>query len=254
MNIDKICSVFVCNKLFLNSFKKSLNDLINNGLYNGDIVLIIGDDIDETEIKLESFIVENGVKVLKLKDITFSRETKYILESIKTDGRNIEKKFQWHKLHVFNIFFKQWDYVLYLDCGMKIHSDIKPILDLREKNKFIAQSDNYPDNGWNLSMQFDKNNNFFNTLNKNFNLSIDYPQTGLMLFDTNLITNDLFDDIIKIVNKYPITRTNEQSYVSLYFTNINKCWKKLPKDNGEKYYYHPFRLNSDKEYIITKYN
>lgn len=252
--MDKICCVFTCDKLFMDSFKKTANELINNGKFNNDIVLIIGDDINENEIKLDPFIVDNDINIFKISNIFFKQEINKQLESVKTDGRNLNKKFQWHKLHVFNTFFKKWDYIFYLDCGMKIYSDIKPILDLRQKNSFIAQSDNYPDNGWDLSTQFDKTNNLFNILNKKYNLKVDYPQTGLMLFDTSLITNELFNELLEIIYKYPITKTNEQAYVSLYFTNINKRWIKLPIGNNDVYFYHPFRLNKDKDYIITKYN
>ena len=252
--MDKICCVFTCDKLFLGAFKKTANELIHNGKFNNDIVLIIGNDINEHEIKLDPFITENNINIFKICNIFFEQEINKQLESVKTDGRNLNKKFQWHKLHVFNIFFKKWDYVFYLDCGMKIHSDIKPILDLRQKNSFIAQSDNYPDNGWDLSIQFDKTNNLFNDLNKQYILNIDYPQTGLMLFDTGLITNGLFNELLEIVYKYPITKTNEQAYVSLYFTNINNKWVKLPIGDDNVYFYHPFRLNKDKDYIITKYD
>lgn len=252
--MDKICCVFVCNGSFLPEFKKTAYELRLNGLWDGDIILIIGDDLDENLLKLDQFIIEQKIKLLKFKNIVFDQETKEILESIKTDGRNLTKKFQWHKLHVFNDFFKQWDYVFYLDCGMKIHSNIEPILKLRQKNSFIGQSDNYPDNGWDLSVQFDKTNKLFDRLNEKYQLNIDYPQTGLMLFDTNLITENLFEELLTIVKEYPITKTNEQAYVSLYFTNINKKWVNLKIGDEDKYYYHPFRLNKDKDYIITKYN
>jgi len=251
--MDKICAVFIANNSFISEFKKSAQQLLNNGLFRGDIVLIIGDDLNEDVIISDSFFIDNKIEIVKFKNIEFSNNTRNSLESVKTDGRNITKKFQWHKLHIFNVFFKKWDYVFYLDCGMKIHQDVSPILNLRKENSIVAQSDNIPDNGWNLGVQFDKTNPLFQSLNENFNLGIDYFQSGLMLFDSNLITDTLFDEFIKLVDEYPITKTNEQSYIALYFTNIKKVWCATPLGDEEKYYYHPFRIGKDKNYIITKY-
>lgn len=252
--MDKICTVFTSNRLFLDVFKKSARELIDNGLFTGDVVLIIGDDLDENQLKLDSFFIDYKIKIVKFKNICFSEETNNILESIiVADGRNLNKKFQWHKLNIFNVYFKKWDYVLYLDCGMKIHQNITPILNLIGDNKLIAQSDNYPNNGWDLSIQFDITNPLYNQLSSKYNLHIDYPQTGLLLFDTKIITKTLFDDLLNLVNEFPITKTNEQAYVALYFTNIKKIWEQIPMGDEFQYFYHPFRLNNDKNYIITKY-
>lgn len=252
--MDKICCVFTCNNLYLDVFKKSAKELIVNGGFIGDIVLIIGDDLEEDNLKLDSFFIDYKIEIVKFKEICFSNETNNVLESIViNDKRNLTKKFQWHKLNIFDVFFKKWNYVLYLDCGMKIHQNIMPILNLREKNKLIAQSDNYPDNGWTLKLQFDMTNPLSNNLASKYNLNIDYPQTGLLLFDTEIINENLFYDLLKLVDEFPITKTNEQAYVALYFTNVKKIWQKIPIGDETKYFYHPFILNKDKNYIITKY-
>lgn len=256
MNLHQnICCVFTCNNLYLDSFKKSAKELINNGGFSGDVVLMIGDDLEENDLKSDSFFVEYKIEIVKFKKICFSKETNNILESISVeDKRNLNKKFQWHKLNIFNVFFKRWDYVLYLDCGMKIHQNIIPILNLKEKNKLIAQSDNYPNNGWTLNVQFDTRNPFYIKLASKYDLNIDYPQTGLILFDTGIINEKLFYDLLKLVEEFPITRTNEQAYVALYFTNIKQIWQQMPIGDENQYFYHPCRINKDKNYIITKYN
>lgn len=54
----------------------------------------------------------------------------YILQKIKerpfteTDGRELNKTFQWHKIYLFHSYFKKWDIVFYLDIEMKIFKDI----------------------------------------------------------------------------------------------------------------------------------
>ena len=44
--MTKLCAVFVCNKEFFNKFIYSCNQLITIGKYNGDICLVIGDDLN----------------------------------------------------------------------------------------------------------------------------------------------------------------------------------------------------------------
>ena len=49
-----------------------------------------------------------------------------------------------YKLHLFNAFFKEWNYILYLDCGMNIFGDILPILEEATINTLLAHSVSYP--------------------------------------------------------------------------------------------------------------
>jgi hypothetical protein len=225
--------------------------LITNGKFNGDVVLIIGDDLELDTIVKNDFIILNNIIVKKFKNISFPLEISTKMESLTEVNKN--KKFQWHKVHVFDVFFKNWDYVFYLDCGMRIHNDISKILNVRKKNFFIAQSDDYPGSGWDLSMQFVKTDPLFNILNQKYSLNIDYPQTTLMLFDTNIIDNNLINNLIDLTCEYPITRTNEQAIIALYFTNINKIWEVIPEGDEEIYYYSYNRIYNNKDYIITKW-
>jgi len=252
--MDKICCVYTCNSAYLNDFKISVDQLLKNGKFNSDIVLIIGDDLELETIINDEFIKSKGIIVKKFKNITFPFEINNKLESIKVDGRNIHKKFQWHKIYVFDVFFKKWDYVFYLDCGMKIHNSIDKILNTRKEGCFIAQSDNYPNNGWDLAIQFDKTDPLFDILNKKYSLNIDYPQTGIMLFDTSIISETLIKDLINLTCDFPITRTNEQGIIALYFTNIDKRWVRIAEGDEEIYYYSSFRIHNDKKYIISRYN
>jgi hypothetical protein len=137
---------------------------------------------------------------------------------------------------------------------MKIHNSIDKILNTRKEGCFIAQSDNYPNNGWDLAIQFDKTDPLFDILNKKYSLNIDYPQTGIMLFDTSIISETLIKDLINLTCDFPITRTNEQGIIALYFTNIDKRWVRIAEGDEEIYYYSSFRIHNDKKYIISRYN
>ena len=87
-----------------------------------DIVLIVGDDLKD--LKYE------GVIVKYFKNISFPDSVVRQMDDVNTDGRNLTKRFQWHKLHIFQSYFKQWKWVLYIDCGMKIYEDLLPFFSL----------------------------------------------------------------------------------------------------------------------------
>ena len=103
-------------------------------------------------------IKNNNIIIKHFSNIQFSNDYLEINNKMNTDGRNISKKFQWHKLHLFNIFFKKWNYIFYLDCGINIFSDISPIINTMTKNTLLAHSNAYPTYEWKLQNQFDKTN------------------------------------------------------------------------------------------------
>jgi hypothetical protein len=249
--MDKICCVFTCNHVFLDKFKNTCEQLINNGKYTGDITLIIGDDMELENTKNDNFIKDNNINVIKFDNIKFSDDVNNILESVNDDGRCREKKFQWHKIHLFDIYFKNWDYVLYLDSGLSINHDISPIIESRKKDKLLAQSDAYPTMLWRLRDQFDQTKELFNKLNNEYDLDIDYFQSTIMLYDTNIINDKLVINLLELTNRYPITRTNEQGIMALYFTNIDKKWDRFPLSN-ERFLYYSYHKGNNQNLIINK--
>ena len=245
------CVVFVCNNKYLSKFKNTLQKLRTNGQYEGDVLLIIGNDLKEQENKLKK---NYNIQVKYFPDIVFSYYFYKINDTIKSDGRTKTKKFQWHKLHLFNTFFKKWDYIFYIDCGMRIHRPIQPMLDSKKEGKILAHNDAYPNNisRWRLSIQFEKKHTLFKELEKKYNLEISYFQTGLMFFDTSIVNENTFDDLLKLANKYPICRTNEQAIIALYYTNIDNKWEQIQIQDEEQYYYDYMRRDNNKPYIMHK--
>jgi len=66
MNIDinmdmNICVVFVCNKAYFNKFIYTCNQLLTNGKYNGNICLVIGDDLLNDELLNSDIIIKNKI-------------------------------------------------------------------------------------------------------------------------------------------------------------------------------------------------
>lgn len=137
---------------------------------------------------------------------------------------------------------------------MKIHSDINEIFKNLPVNKLFARSDNYPNNKKSLSSQFDNTSEIYDKLVSSFDLSINnYFQTGILFFDTDIIKINTKKEIIDLANKFPISLTNEQGVMNLYFNYIYDCQEELPyKINGKISYFY-WKI-SGKDIIITKQN
>lgn len=247
------CIVFLCDKAYFNKFIYTCNQLIRNGKYNGNICLVVGDDLNNDKL-LECDIIKNNNIIIKyFPNIQFPNDFLIVNNNINTDGRNLKKKFQWHKLHLFNTFFKQWNYIFYLDCGITIFSDLSPIINEITENTLLAHSDAYPMYEWKLHTQFDRTNTeYFTKLNNTYNLNIDYFQTTMMLYDTKIIQNDTYDNLLHLSIEYPISKTNEQGIIALYFTNIQPLFKQIKQHNEHIYFYDYLARNNNNKYIMLK--
>lgn len=252
--MDNICVVFVCDKNYMNQFDKTYNSLINKGKYTGDVTLIIGDDLDETIVR-EAY---KHVNVIRFNNFNFNDDFMEMFNNLDRDAMWKDKLFQYHKIHMFDRYFKKWDYIFYIDCGVNICEPIQPIIDAREKNTLLAHSDAYPSYKWKLKVQFEKcatdsQRNVLSKLNDNFDLSLDYFQTTIMLFDTSLIHYFTKKNILDLAIEYPISCTNDQGIIALYFTNVENKWKQLPLHNTDKsLYYYDYLKRNESKYIMYK--
>ena len=253
---QNICVVFLCDKPYFNKFINTCRQLITNGEYNGNICLIIGDDLNNNKLLECDFIKNNNILVKHFPNVQFSSTFIDIQKNLNRDEKWFEKIFQFHKLHLFNTFFKQWDYIFYLDCGMTIFRDISPMLDLVSENTLLAHSDAYPTYQWKLHLQFDKTSiEYFTKLNNTYNMNIDYFQTTIMLYDTNIIKDNTYNNLLNLLIKYPTSITNDQGIIALYFTNIEPLFKQIKTHNKHTYFYDYLSRNKNNNYImLKKYN
>jgi len=247
-----ICFVADFKYLFKN-FKRIHTQLVNNGKFKGDVIII-------TSLLSPTFLISiirknKNVQVLRFKKIRFSKQAENILSNLNTNpNRHNTKRFQWQKLNVFHTALKKWVFIFYLDINMIIHHDINLILNKLPINKIYARCDGYPDYKRILESQFEKNNEKFKELSQNFDLSINnYFQTGVLYFDTSIIKKNTLRDLIELVNKFPISITNEQGILNLYFIFIKNIYQELPVkvEGGITYQY--WNSNTEK-IIITKSN
>lgn len=250
--MTKDCVVLLCNNAYFHKFLYTCNLLVTKGNYKGDICLVIGDDLVNSPLLHHELIVKHNIIVKHFPDIPFTENFLHIARNLKRDPRWFDRIFQYHKLHLFNTYFKQWDYIFYIDCGMNIFSDITPMLNSKEEYKFLAHSDAYPTYKWNLDNQFDKMHSTYTFLEKDFNLNVDYPQTTIMLYDTQIIEDNTYADLINLMNKYPFSVTNDQGVFALYFTNVKPCFQQIKTHDNETYYYDFLRRNKENKYNMVK--
>ena len=68
---QNICVVFLCDKPYFNKFIDTCRQLITNGEYNGNICLIIGDDLNNNKLLECDFIKNNNILVKHFPNVQF---------------------------------------------------------------------------------------------------------------------------------------------------------------------------------------
>ena len=227
MKNNNHCVTVLANREYLRFFPSFYDQLRNKGEYRGDINLLT-----DNSIYLSSFNKKNykNVNILKFKKIKFSNVTSKKLNSIE-NGRNLTKPFQWNKFYLFDKQFKEWDFNLYVDINMKINGNINNVLNLKKERKLIAPYDAYPDLDWTLESQFNGDEEILKKLKKKYDLSLKkYFQTGILYYDTSIIESNTIQNLKNIVEKYPVSKNNEQGIMNLYFIFEKDLFSPLSKD------------------------
>ena len=226
MNNKNQCVTVLANRRYLDFFPVFYNQLRDKGEYKGEINLIT-----DNSIHLSSFNKKNykNINVFKFNKIKFSKNTLRKLDSIE-NGRNLTKPFQWNKFYLFDNQFKEWDFNLYMDINMNINGNINNLLDLKKEKKLIAPYDAYPDLDWTLESQFNGDNATLEKLKNNYDLTLKkYFQTGILFYDTSIIEKDTVQDLIDLVEEYPVAKNNEQGIMNLYFIFEKNLFSPLDK-------------------------
>jgi hypothetical protein len=244
--------VFVSNKAYFHKFITTCSQLLTTGCYKGPICLVIGDDLKNNSLLLHELIIKNNIIIKHFPDIQFPEMFLTIQRNLPRDAFWFKKIFQYHKLHLFNTFFKQWDYIFYIDCGISIMADIAPMLRCAAPGKMIANSDAQPAYVWKLAIQFEQTHPLFTTLSSKYDLNIDYFQTTIMLYDTRIIEDTTYNDLYKLTIEYPISRTNDQGIIALYFTAIKPVFEQIKTHDADTKYYIYITNCEDRRFIMVK--
>jgi hypothetical protein len=251
----------MCNELYYHKFIYSCEALLRNGKYKGDIVLVVFDDL--LNIQQTPFIINNNIVIKRF--APFSFDSNFILNQklLERPAHWYTKMFQYNKFYLFDTYFKKWDYILYIDCGMIIMSDITPILNEHTVGTLLANRDGVdnetaswcipetPMNGLKIGDQFVKTRPEYGILKDNFDMKKNYFQTTCMLYDTSIIEYNTVDELYQMLLKYPISITNDQAIIALYFTQVKPVWKQLRRKNETTYFYDYVRC-VNQPYIMVK--
>lgn len=227
--------VTLCDRSYHAKALRTLEELRTNGKWTGDTVLLAVDFLPEPI---------PGVRIVQVQHLS----TDNLLAQWKTnpirpmeDNRHLGKLYQWDKLQVFTLYFRQWERVVFLDAGIRIFDTVQPLLDLDWRGKLLAPDDSDPyDNGVRFRVQLDLD---ANPRVKDTLLSV-YPESILdehyflnciFVFDTALINQVSLTDLESAMNAYPICMCNEMGIMNLLFTFKLRVWHPLPQRTSDKY-------------------
>lgn len=240
---DSISTVFVTlsDSKYLHKAYRTIKDLRFRGTWNGPIVLITIDcDADETI--LHTYTVQEYKSTHKNTDAHVERLRQHPIKPM-DDNRHFGKLTQWDKLQVFKPFFKQWDRVVFLDAGLRVLNPVNPLFGLDWRGKLCAPDDTGPyDNGNRFRCQVDLNANppVTKALVEEFSPTILdelYFMNCIFMFDSELITETTYDELLDYMEKYPIMMCNEMSLMNLYWTFKKRVWSPFPHKVEDKYLY-----------------
>lgn len=233
-------------------FNTFYNELTKKGNYRGTVIVL-------TSYFTPTFLIRHtyrkNVTILRNKDITFNKDTRKKLNSITNENqpnRNLTKKYQWNKLHLFDEKMKRWKYIFYIDVNMHFHGDISEILNNPPEKELLARADSYPSYDKKLVSQFDTTQEKFPQLSRKYDLEINnYFQTGILFFDTSIINSSTKHDLIELTTEFPLSITNEQGIMNLYFLFDKNLYSELPiKISGKTTYF--YWMVEGEEILITK--
>jgi len=235
--LDLECTLvlLVSDARYYPSTKETINMLRTNGEWQGNIGIITLDDFKLPE--------EDKIHLLEFKFPSIDKST--LMQKITamggfegSDKRELLKPNQWEKLQVFDDFFKKWQRIVFLDAGMKIIHSIRPLLDLDFKNAFLApQDEGHVKNKFKFfDDQLDKGDpavfqkcvaDFFE--GDSVRLKVPYFLNCMWVMDTSILkTHVKKEEFVKIMNEYPLCRTNEMCVMNLLLHFRHHLWRPFP--------------------------
>ena len=241
---NKMDTVFVslCDLNYYHRAKRTIQDLRTVGNWQGDLVLITI-DFSLDEFAQEYRITEKSfphVPIDELKEIWKTFPIRPM-----ADDRHVTKLCQFNKLHVFDLYFKQWKRVVFLDAGMRVLDNVNHLLEIDCSGKIVAPDDSTPyDNGNRFETQIDFEANPGINLNEFGDIKkSNYFMNCIWMYDTSILDICNSAELIAGITKYPICLTNEMALMNLYLHFKYNLWQEMPERINDKYLYGWCELN-----------
>ena len=196
--------VLISDECYLDGAKSLFYNAKNEGKWDGDFCLIANNLNNYDLSDLKKF----GVNILH---------------------KNNKNEFK-VKLNMFDVYFKRWDYVIYMDIDFMVFKDFNLFL-----NKYDTSSNNlivdvesheiheYLCQGHNS----DNKENSLRELHKKYDLNKLGFNSGFISFNTKIINDETLTDLLKLdeeikyVNNHVHPNGGDQPIFNLYFTDIH---------------------------------
>jgi len=163
-----------------------------------------------------------------------------LLEGFKKFGVHVfkisESNYYYANLHVFDSFFKNWEYVVSMDCDFTIFDDLNSLFDSEIENSDYILVDKEPftiksyfcwaiENGVIKNEMCNGREEELNKLSKKYNLDKNGFNAGFFSFNTNLINDNTLSELQKLsqelqnINFHTSKKGSDQPILNLYFLN-----------------------------------
>jgi hypothetical protein len=150
------------------------------------------------------------------------------------------------KYYLFHKDMKKWDQIVFCETDTLVRKDIRKLFDV--KGIFATPNNGDIKNHFENIKGSKEHELLFEELNNNYNINAGAFNAGAFFFNTDIINDTTFDELIDLSKKYSLIATYpEQSILSLYWNN----WKKISMLYhylGNSRYFD--KTNIDKVYII----
>lgn len=254
--------VTICDEAYFGKAIQTIQDIRGKGQWAGPIVLIAVGFTPSKEL-CDQYILEYVQFPTIPTDYLLEQYRKNPLSIPTHDRREFTKVTQWEKLHLFDTYFKQWERVVYLDAGLRILDNVENFLCLDWKGKFLAPDDTWNDANKRFRCQLEMTNNphVLTSFTETYGAGIldeTYFLNCMWIYDTALLTVSYKNDMIDIMNRYPLWRTNEMGVMNVFLCFQHRLWTPFPlvAKNG-KYLFDWCELNRPsthwQQYCALKY-
>jgi len=218
-NNKKNLVVTLADKNYLQAAKQLFSSLYFNSGWQGDYMLL-AHEIENEEL---AWFETKGIKIYKTK---------------KLGNRTGPGKYPpvvLSKFFLFKKYFKKWNKIIFLDADIIIRGSLNNLL--KQKGFNAPETETHP-----LSGQFStsQENNKYIELRQKYNLKEKSLCSGVFIFDTKIISENSFNDLLNLYKKYrDLALYGEESIFNLYFY---KNWNMLPfvynfnPDHANRYY------------------
>jgi len=238
--------VLIANEPYINKALESINNIRENGKWKDDIVLLVSESLYNNS-QLKNYVEKYNIILRKVPNRSFTKNMELWNKQYNHPERSyvLQREFMYNKFLVFDVYFKKWDIVFYIDAGCIINDSLERFKTSCEPSNCIyAHSDAYPYiNNWVLKRQFDieifddlnNKKDFIDNYEMYFNK--DYFQSTMFIYDTKIIEDETVETLFKLNEKYPIATRMDQGILNLYFNCDRNLWKQIPIKDTKGFLY-----------------